>query len=98
MVELSDHGGLMDRFLSMPVPKMFMYGQQNASLSYLGRLADNGVELAEISHSGHFPMYSNAPEMWDRITDFIVHHTSPISPSSISAASEHDAGSAAGTK
>lgn len=98
MVELSDHGGLMDRFVSMPVPKMFMYGQQNASLSYLGRLADNGVELAEISHSGHFPMYSNAPEMWDRITDFIVRHTSPISPSSISAASEHDAGSAAGTK
>ena len=75
MVELSDNGDLMTRFLSIPVPKMFMYGQQNASLSYLGHLADNGVELAEISRSGHFPMYSNPPEMWDRITDFIVRHS-----------------------
>ena len=49
-----------------------MYGHQNNSLSYLTRLAENGVELAEISHSAHFPMYSNAPDMWSRITDFVV--------------------------
>jgi pimeloyl-ACP methyl ester carboxylesterase len=30
------------------------------------------VELAEISHSGHFPMYSNPVQMWSRITDFIL--------------------------
>ena len=35
-----------------------MYGEQNAGLSYLTRLASNGVELAEIPDSGHFPMYS----------------------------------------
>lgn len=75
MVELSDHGDLMTRFLSIPAPKMFMYGEQNASLSYLGQLADNGVELAEISRCGHFPMYSNPPEMWNRIVDFIDNHT-----------------------
>ncbi len=78
MVELSDNGDLMNRFLSMQIPKMFMYGQQNASLSYLDRLAEHGVELAEISHSGHFPMYSNPPEMWDRITDFIVRHSGSV--------------------
>jgi pimeloyl-ACP methyl ester carboxylesterase len=74
MVELSDHGDLMTRFLSIQAPKMFMYGEQNASLSYLGQLAENGVELAEISQCGHFPMYSNPPEMWDRITDFTLRH------------------------
>lgn len=71
MVELSDHGNLLDRFLGLPVPAMFMYGEQNNSLSYLQTLATGGVELAQISHSAHFPMHSNPPEMWARITDFV---------------------------
>jgi pimeloyl-ACP methyl ester carboxylesterase len=72
MVELSDSGGLMERFLALPFPRMFMYGAQNSALSYLGELTESGVELAEIPHSGHFPMHSNPPEMWSRITDFVV--------------------------
>ncbi len=72
MVDLSDHGGLLERFLALPLPKMFMYGQQNGSLSYLKRLADKGIELAEIAHSAHFPMYSNPPAMWSRITGFVL--------------------------
>ncbi|MFI1356487.1 alpha/beta fold hydrolase [Streptomyces sp. NPDC020898] len=70
MVELSDHGDLMKKFLSLPFPRMFMYGEQNSSLSYLGELAEGGVELAEIPHSGHWPMYANPVAMWDRIADF----------------------------
>jgi pimeloyl-ACP methyl ester carboxylesterase len=72
MVELSDHGNLLNRFLALPLPRMFMYGEQNSSLSYLPRLADEGVELAEISHSGYFPMHSNPVQMWCRIADFIL--------------------------
>jgi len=71
MVELSDHGDLMRRFLALPFPRMFMYGEQNRSLSYLPALADHGVALAEIPHSGHWPMYANAPEMWSRISAFV---------------------------
>jgi hypothetical protein len=41
MVELSDRGGLLERFLALPLPKMFMYGQQIRSLSYLRRLAED---------------------------------------------------------
>ena len=70
MVELSDNADLMKKFLALPFPRMFMYGEQNKTLSYLHQLAANGVELAEIPNSGHFPMYSNAPEMWLRIADF----------------------------
>jgi pimeloyl-ACP methyl ester carboxylesterase len=33
-------------------------------------LAANGVQLAEITSSGHFPMYSNPPQMWNRIAAF----------------------------
>lgn len=71
MVDQSDNGGLMDRFLSLPFPRMYMYGEQNNTLSYLPQLAANGVELAEISDCAHFPMYSNAPAMWSRISTFI---------------------------
>ncbi|MDX3388282.1 alpha/beta hydrolase [Streptomyces niveiscabiei] len=70
MVDLSDHGDLMTKFLSLPFPRMFLYGEQNSSLSYLTKLAANGVELAEIAHSGHWPMYSNPVAMWERIADF----------------------------
>ncbi|MFB7933915.1 MULTISPECIES: alpha/beta fold hydrolase [Streptomyces] len=72
MVDLSDHGNLLDRFLGLPLPRMFMYGEQNDSLSYLPKLAEGGVELAEISHSAHFPMYSNPPQMWARITGLVA--------------------------
>jgi len=70
MVELSDQGDLMSKLLSLPCPPMFMYGEENASLSYLPTLAANGVELAEIPRSGHWPMYSNPVAMWDRIEKF----------------------------
>lgn len=72
MVELSDHGDLMTKFLSMPFPRMFMYGEQNASLSYLPHLRAHGVRLAEISGSGHFPMYSNPVEMWEQLAGFLT--------------------------
>jgi hypothetical protein len=40
---------------------MFMFGDQNASLSYLADLKGHGVELAKIPQCGHFSMYSNPP-------------------------------------
>ncbi|MCX5329002.1 MULTISPECIES: hypothetical protein [unclassified Streptomyces] len=71
MVDLSDHGKLLDRFLRLPAPKTFMYGEQNNTLSYLPALSEGDVELAEIEHFGHFPMYSNPPQMWARIADLV---------------------------
>ncbi len=70
MVDLSNHGDLMAKFLSLPCPRMFMYGEQNSSLSYLTKLSANGVELAEIPYSAHWPMYSNPAAMWERIAEF----------------------------
>ncbi|MCJ2876637.1 alpha/beta hydrolase [Rhizobium pusense] len=70
MVDLSDNGGLMDKFLALPCPTMFMYGVENAHLSYLAQIEAKGVTLAEIPDSNHWPMYSNPPEMWRRIAAF----------------------------
>jgi len=76
MVDLSDHGELMDKFLGLPFPRMFMYGEQNATLSYLASIQERGVRLAEIPACGHFPMYSNPVSMWSEIAAFhtIVEH------------------------
>lgn len=70
MVDLSDNGDLMSKFLNLPFSKMFMYGEQNASLSYLSHIQANGVQLAEIPACGHFPMYSNPTLMWEKIAEF----------------------------
>jgi pimeloyl-ACP methyl ester carboxylesterase len=71
MVDLSDHGDLMAKFLSLRCPRMFMYGAENSALSYLPSLAAGGVELAEIPQSGHWPMYANPVAMWERIDAII---------------------------
>lgn len=70
MVDLSDNGDLMTKFLGLPFLRMFMYGEQNASLSYLDSIREQGVELAEIPECGHFPMYSNPVLMWKAIASF----------------------------
>ncbi len=71
MVSLSDHGNLMDKFLSLLCPKMFMYGEQNRTLSYLSTIESKGVRLSEIPECGHFPMYANPPMMWREIAGFL---------------------------
>jgi len=71
MVELSDSAELLELFLQLSCPTMFVYGEESKSLSYLTRLADSNVQLSEIPHSAHFPMYSNPPALWARLGDFI---------------------------
>ena len=79
MVDLSDHGDLMIAFLSLPCPRTFIYGEENAALSYLPKLVANGVRTAEIARSGHWPMYANPTDMWDHIATS-VHQAEPAEP------------------
>ena len=71
MVEISDGEALLDSFVSLTCPKMFVYGEENRSLSYLGTLLRRGVQLAEIEQSGHWPMYANPTRLWDRLGQFV---------------------------
>lgn len=57
MVALSDEARLMERFLGLPCPLTFMFGDQNRTLSYLDHIQSYGVHLADIPACGHFPMY-----------------------------------------
>ncbi|MEM8571984.1 MAG: alpha/beta fold hydrolase [Pseudomonadota bacterium] len=71
MVDLSERGGLMDIMARLPLPRIFIFGAQNRHLSYLSHLPNIGVEVEEILHSGHFPMYSNAPALWAAMAAFL---------------------------
>ena len=71
MVELSDNEPLMDIMGGLPCPRVFIYGEQNRHLSYLSELPGIGVEVVEISHAGHFPMYSNPPALWASMANFL---------------------------
>ena len=74
MVELSDNTSLMDIMAGLACPRLFIYGEQNRHLSYLGDLPAIGVESAEIPFSAHFPMYSNPPALWAAMSDFLNRH------------------------
>lgn len=71
MLELSDYGNLLEKFLDLPFAKMFMYGENNRNLSYIPELQRRDIRLEEIPHCGHFPMYSNPEDMWRQIAAFI---------------------------
>jgi pimeloyl-ACP methyl ester carboxylesterase len=71
MVKLSDEEDLLGWMLDLPCPKMFMFGEENRGLSYLPKLGKGGVDLAQVPHCGHFPMYSNPVEMFRRIAEFL---------------------------
>ncbi|KAJ6164921.1 hypothetical protein N7470_003593 [Penicillium chermesinum] len=71
MVRYSDEDDLVTKFIKLECPRMFVFGEENQELSYLERLGKEGVQLALIPESGHFPMYANPVEMYRRIAGFL---------------------------
>jgi hypothetical protein len=53
-VKESDSGRLIEEFLTLNMPRLFLYGETNRSLIYLSRLRSSSVEVVEIPRSGHF--------------------------------------------
>lgn len=71
MVRYSDEEDLISKFTGLKMPRIFVFGEENKGLSYLTRLEEEGVQLALIPQSGHFPMYSNPVEMYRQIARFL---------------------------
>ncbi|HEY1791089.1 MAG TPA: alpha/beta hydrolase, partial [Verrucomicrobiae bacterium] len=53
-VSESDSGRLIEEFLALPIPRLFLYGEANKTLSYLPRLRASSVQVREIPSSAHF--------------------------------------------
>jgi pimeloyl-ACP methyl ester carboxylesterase len=72
----SDSGRLLEEFLSLPIPRLFLYGDANKSLSYLPRLRASDVQVREIPSSAHFLFYDNPVETFRAIGEFV--HSIPL--------------------
>jgi pimeloyl-ACP methyl ester carboxylesterase len=59
LVQHSDHGRLLDRFLALPVPIHFVYGSANHWLSYLPRLRASRCGMTEVAGADHFLFYDD---------------------------------------
>ncbi|WP_217702649.1 alpha/beta hydrolase [Nocardioides guangzhouensis] len=77
LVDLSDNGCLLHRFVGLPMPRIFMYGEQNAHVYYLPERRRRSVTVVEVEHSGHWPMYSNPPAMWTALRKFLDESQAP---------------------
>jgi len=53
-VKESDSGHLLKAFLEVPIPRLFLYGEANRTLSYLPRLRASSIQVTEIPSSAHF--------------------------------------------
>ena len=70
-VKYSSTGDLLKQYLSMNVPRIFIYGDANKNLSYLPTLIRHSMNIKSISGSDHFVFYDNPKEMYDVMGDFV---------------------------
>ncbi|MHC1611051.1 MAG: alpha/beta fold hydrolase [Candidatus Methanospirareceae archaeon] len=74
LVDYSEHGGLIQRFIALKIPTLFVYGSENRNLSYLPALKESGCDLVEIPQSNHFPTYDNPRAFYRAIASFMQKH------------------------
>jgi pimeloyl-ACP methyl ester carboxylesterase len=71
LVDYSEHGSLNQRYIALNIPKLFVYGSENRTLSYLSALKERGCEMTEIPESNHFPGYDNPHAFYHAIAAFL---------------------------
>lgn len=59
LVQYSDQGRLLERFLALSMKKYFVYGAENRHLWYLPRLCQSDCQVLEIPRANHFPFYDD---------------------------------------
>jgi pimeloyl-ACP methyl ester carboxylesterase len=70
-VEYSATGELLEQYISLDIPKLFIYGEENNHLSYIPGMIRNNMNIKCISDSNHFIFYDNPKELYDEIGRFI---------------------------
>jgi pimeloyl-ACP methyl ester carboxylesterase len=67
----SDSGVLLEEFLALRMPRLFLYGEANRHLSYLHRLRGSDVAVVEVPESAHFLFYDNPVATFRAIGTFV---------------------------
>lgn len=74
-----DSSCLLDEFLTIPVPRLFLDDDANKILSYIPMLRGSKVEVYEVSARVHFLFYDNPVVTFQEIGKFVTksaHHVS----------------------
>jgi pimeloyl-ACP methyl ester carboxylesterase len=71
LVDHSDNGGFIERFIDINVPRLFIYGSENRELRYRPQLKEAGIGMAEVPGSGHFPDCDNPDALYRIIADYL---------------------------
>ena len=66
----SDSERLLDEFIGLPIPRLFIYGEANRNLSYLQKLRASDVRVEEIPSSGHFVFYDAPLDTFRTVGEF----------------------------
>ena len=70
-VSESDSGRLLEEFLRLPIPRVFLYGEANRNLSYLARLRESAIRVIEIPAAAHFLFWDNPVATFEAIGEFV---------------------------
>ena len=71
IVDYSDGSPLLEQFIELPMPKLYIHGSANSHLPHLGRLAEAGVPVVSVPDSDHFPALTNPSYYYGAISNFI---------------------------
>lgn len=71
LVNYSDRGDLVERFIKLPMPKTYIYGEENRTLSHIPTLKAH-INTIEIPNSGHTPSYDNPNFYYKALASFIA--------------------------
>ncbi len=69
LVQWSDSGELLKKFINLDKPKCYIYGEENKEMPLIKKLA--GIKTYMISKGGHGMMYDNPEEFYGKLKEFI---------------------------
>jgi pimeloyl-ACP methyl ester carboxylesterase len=69
LVEYSDDGTLLNRFLALPMEKYFVYGEENRHLTYLPTLRQSSCCVFEVPQANHFLFYDDPKAFADILVE-----------------------------
>ncbi len=78
IVTHSDSGQLLPLFSNLAMPRMFVYGEANRSLTYLPRLSDGNVRVVEVPDSDHWMYVDNRDFYYHAIAEFMTAQISDL--------------------
>ncbi len=71
IAEQSDPGVLLQEFLSLSLPRLFLYGERNKKSSYLPHLRSSAIEVTAIPSVGRFLYYDNPMVIYGALGTFV---------------------------